>query len=144
MMESIEHVLKLKNGQTGPDGNRYLRSKRVEVRFCQQEYQLIEKHALASGYSNIAQYLRESGLTTKNITSPTARQKDKNKWLYEINRIGNNINQIARQLNQGQAVDDEVLLILAQIQDMASETLRSAQQGEPHRVLQAAANEDVV
>jgi hypothetical protein len=125
-----EDIKKKKNGQTGSDGNPYLRTRRIELRVCEQEFLKIEQGALASGYSNIAQYLRESGLTQKQIVSPTTRQKDKNKWLYEINRIGNNINQIARQLNQGRKPDDEIQIILEQIKDMAHDTLRSAQQSD--------------
>jgi len=131
----MESRIKLKNGQAGPDGNSYLRDKRVEIRVCQQEYEKLEKHALEAGYLNVAQYLRESGLTRKQITSPSTKQKEKNQWLYEINRIGNNINQIARQLNQGHEPDEEMLMVLLQIQDMAQDALKEALKLE---------NEDVV
>lgn len=127
--------IKLKNGQAGPDGNSFLRDKRVEIRVCQQEYEKLEKHALEAGYLNVAQYLRESGLTRKQITSPSTKQKEKNQWLYEINRIGNNVNQIARHLNQGQVPDEEMLMLLLQIQDMAQDTLKEALKSD---------NEDIV
>lgn len=122
----MESRVKLKNGQAGPDGNHFLRDKRVEIRVCQQEYGKLEKHALEAGYLNVAQYLRESGLTRKQVTSPSTKQKEKNQWLYEINRIGNNVNQIARHLNQGNSPDEEMLMILLQIQDMAQDTLKEA------------------
>lgn len=118
--------IKLKNGQAGPDGNSFLRDKRVEIRVCQQEYEKLEKHALEAGYLNVAQYLRESGLSQKQITSPSTKQKEKNQWLYEINRIGNNVNQIARYLNQGKVPDEEMLMVLLQIQDIAQDTLKEA------------------
>lgn len=127
--------IKLKNGQAGPDGNSFLRDKRVEIRVCQQEYEKLEKHALEAGYLNVAQYLRESGLTRKQITSPSTKQKEKNQWLYEINRIGNNVNQIARHLNQGKVPDEEMLMLLLQIQDMAQDTLKEALKSD---------NEDIV
>jgi len=127
--------VKLKNGQAGPDGNSFLRDKRVEIRVCQQEYERLEKHALEAGYLNVAQYLRESGLTRKQITSPSTKQKEKNQWLYEINRIGNNVNQIARHLNQGKVPDEEMLMLLLQIQDMAQDTLKEALKSD---------NEDIV
>lgn len=122
----MESRVKFKNGQAGPDGNSFLRDKRVEIRVCQQEYAKLEKHALEAGYLNVAQYLRESGLTRKQITSPSTKQKLKNQWLYEINRIGNNVNQIARYLNQGKALDEEMLMVLLQIQDIAQDTLKEA------------------
>jgi hypothetical protein len=126
----MESRIKLKNGQAGPDGNSFLRNKRVEIRVCQQEYEKLEKHALEAGYLNVAQYLRESGLTRKQITSPSTKQKEKNQWLYEINRIGNNVNQIARHLNQGKVPDEEMLMILLQIQDIAQDTLKEALKSE--------------
>jgi len=122
----MESRVKLKNGQAGPDGNYFLRDKRVEIRVCQQEYEKLEKHALEAGYLNVAQYLRESGLSQKQITSPSTKQKEKNQWLYEINRIGNNVNQIARHLNQGKVPDEEMLMVLLQIQDIAQDTLKEA------------------
>lgn len=131
----MESRIKLKNGQAGPDGNSFLRNKRVEIRVCRQEYEKLENHALEAGYLNVAQYLRESGLTRKQITSPSTKQKEKNQWLYEINRIGNNVNQIARHLNQGNSPDEEMLMILLQIQDIAQDTLKEALKSD---------NEDIV
>jgi len=127
--------IKLKNGQAGPDGNSFLRDKRVEIRVCQQEYEKLEKHALEAGYLNVAQYLRESGLTRKQITSPSTKQKEKNQWLYEINRIGNNVNQIARHLNQGKVPDEEMLMLLLQIQDMAQDTLKEALKSDNENIV---------
>ena len=134
-MEIMEEVWKKKNGQSGSDGNEYLRTKRIELRVCQHEYSKIEQHAESSGYSNIAQYLRESGLTRKHIESPSSRQRDKQKWLYELNRIGNNLNQIARRLNQGDPVDDEILMVLLQIREMveAVHDVAKASSGEAGR-----------
>ena len=115
----MEEVRKKKNGQAGADGNTYLRTKRIELRVCQQEFQRIEQHAETSGYSNLAQYLRESGLTSKKVESPLNKHKEKLKWLYEINRIGNNINLLANKMKRGHEPDDEILLVLMQIMEMA-------------------------
>lgn len=119
MNEIAEDIRKKKNGQAGSDGNAYLRTRRIELRVCQREYSQIEQYSESSGYSNVAQYLRESGLTHKHIESPSSRQRDRQKWLYELNRIGNNINQIARQLNSGHQPDEEILMVLMQIREMA-------------------------
>lgn len=124
-MKSNESRLKAKHGQSGSDGNHFLRTKRVEIRVCANEYSNLENNAVEAGYRNVAQYLREAGLERKELTSPLARRAEKNKWLYEINRIGNNINQIAKKLNQGNSLDDDVLLILSQIQDIANSTLNT-------------------
>ena len=122
----METRIKFKAGQSGEDGNSYLRSKRIEIRTSPQEYAQLEQRAQQMGYHNLAQYLREAGLSREYLVSPTTRQKEKSEWLYAINRIGNNINQIARHLNMGQDPDDEMLLMLAQIQDMANRALKSA------------------
>jgi len=124
----MELIKKRKVGQTGGDGNTFLRTKRIEIRVCAPEYNQLEKLATDAGYQNIAQYLRESGLTRKEIVSPSARQKEKAQWLYEVNRIGNNINQIVRRLNQGSQPDDDIFMVLAQIQEIASIALKSALQ----------------
>lgn len=122
----MESRIKYKAGQSGTDGNHYLRSKRIEIRTSPQEYEQLEGLAQAGGYHNLAQFIRESSLTGKDIISPLARQKERSEWLYAINRIGNNINQMARQLNQGKSPDDDMLLVLMQIQDMAGNTLKAA------------------
>ena len=122
----IESRIKFKPGQAGADGNHHLRDKRIEIRVSTQEYRQLEQRAQDLGYHNLAQYLREAGLTREHLVSPTTRQKEKSEWLYAINRIGNNINQIARHLNMGRDPDDDMLLMLAQIQDMANSALKSA------------------
>lgn len=135
-MTITEDRLKNKHGQSGADGNHYLRIKRVEIRVCIHEYSLLEKNAIDSGYRNVAQYLREAGLERKDLTSPFAKKSEKNKWLYEINRIGNNINQIAKKLNQGNSLDDDALLLLSQIQDIANSTLQIVLKDiDSHKVL---------
>lgn len=49
------------------------------------------------------------------ITRPV--KKTDPKLLYEMNRIGNNLNQIARYLNSGGKLDKTVLQILVNIED---------------------------
>jgi hypothetical protein len=124
MEMKMENRIKFKAGQSGEDGNNYLRSKRIEIRASPQEYAQLEHRAQQMGYHNLAQYLREAGLSRKDLVSPTTRQKQKNDWLYAVNRIGNNLNQIARQVNAGHDPDDEILLVLAQIQEMVNQVLK--------------------
>lgn len=129
----MDEITKKKNGQSGADGNAFLRTKRIEIRLAPYEFRKVEEAAQASGFSNLAQYLRETGLATRQIDSPSTRHKEKSRWLYELNRIGNNINQIARRLNGGQQPDDEILMVLLQIQEMAeaihSEAFRNSKGG---------------
>ncbi len=131
--KQMDEITKKKNGQSGADGNSFLRTKRIEIRLAPYEFRKVEEAAQASGFSNLAQYLRETGLATRQIDSPSTRQKEKSRWLYELNRVGNNINQIVRRLNGGQQPDDEILMVLLQIQEMAeaihSEAFRNSKGG---------------
>lgn len=119
-------IRKQKHGQSGADGNDFLRTKRIELRVAPHEFEAIETSALSSGFGNIAQFLRESGIHARQVESPFARRKENDRWLYEINKIGNNLNQIARRLNQGNPVDEEILMILLQIREMLEEVHRAA------------------
>ena len=123
---ALSGVRKQKHGQSGADGNDFLRTKRIELRVAPHEYQAIESSAMTSGFGNVAQFLRESGIHARTVDSPFTRRKENDRWLYEINRIGNNLNQIARRLNQGNPVDDEILMILMQIREMLEEVHKAA------------------
>jgi hypothetical protein len=112
----MEEIIKQKNGQAGPDNQPYLRNRRIEICVSPAEYRKAEELASRAGYRNVAQFMREAALAGRVIASPHSRQEEKRKWLYEINRIGNNINQIARWLNEGNPTDSEILILLHQIQ----------------------------
>ncbi len=43
--------------------------------------------------------------------------------IYEVNKIGNNLNQISKHLNQGQKIDFEILNLLIEIQKNTKELL---------------------
>lgn len=123
MNEEQEDIKKRSNGQAGPDGNTYLRTRRVELRVCPQEHNALCKLASKAGFHSLAQYVRETALSRSNLESPTTRHKAHTAVLYALNRIGNNLNQVARRCNQGQPLDDEILLVLLQVQELAQEYL---------------------
>ena len=123
--QETEVVRKRSNGQAGPDGNSYLRTQRVELRVCPQEHDTLCELASKAGFHSLAQYVRESALSRGNVESPTTRHKAHTAVLYALNRIGNNLNQVARKVNQGQPLDDEILLVLLQVQELAQEHLQA-------------------
>ena len=120
-----EVIRKRSNGQAGPDGNSYLRTQRVELRVCPQEHDTLCEMASKAGFHSLAQYVRESALSRGNVESPTTRHKAHTAVLYALNRIGKNLNQVARKANQGQPLDDEILMVLLQVQELAQEHLHA-------------------
>jgi hypothetical protein len=49
-------------------------------------------------------------------------------WLQTINLIGNYVAEIAVQLKDGRAPDEEILLVLMQVQDIAEEVWKEVKQ----------------
>ena len=121
---------KQKSGQAGNwDTHPFLRSERVVLRVSPEELLTLEKHRKTHHFDNLAQYLRAQGL------KPTPSSTERKTYTalvdctYQLNKIGVNVNQIARHLNQGSPLDDEVRLVLAQIQEVAHELLAQAKTG---------------
>jgi Bacterial mobilisation protein (MobC) len=121
---------KIKAGQTGNwDTHPYVRSKRVVLRVSPEELLTLEKHRKVHRFDNLAQYLRTQGL------KPTPSSTERKTYTalvnctYQLNKIGVNVNQIARHLNQGAPMDEEVRLVLNQIQEVAHELLKQAKMG---------------
>ena len=121
---------KAKAGQTGSwDTHPYVRSQRVVLRVSPEELLTLEKHRKTHCFANLAQYLRTQGL------KPTPSSTERKTYTalvnctYQLNMIGVNVNQIARHLNQGTPLDEEVTLVLAQIQEVAQELLEQAKMG---------------
>ena len=118
--------IKSRTGQSGTDGHIYRRTKRIEMRVSPIEHAQISAMALGAGYKNLAQYLRENGLNTGRGLPPTADYHHQLQWLQGINRIGNLVDQVASQLNDGRHPDEEILLYLMQIQEVAEQIWQEA------------------
>lgn len=120
-------TLKKKPGQCGSsDDHPFLREERIEIRVSANEKQRIEQHKSAMGFGTVAQYIRAQALTQGKAHSTTAQHKALMACAYQFNKMGNNLNQIARHLNQGQPFTHEVQLVLLQILDCASELVKDA------------------
>lgn len=126
----MEETVKLSSGQAGSDGHIYKRTKRIELRTSQQEFKLIRKHAFQANYNSIAQYLREAGLSNPSIQSHCKQQEALRRCQYELNRIGNNINQISHHVNTypDNPLNKEILMVLWQIQDIADSIYKSSKE----------------
>lgn len=88
------------------------------VRFTEDEFQKIEKELtkLNTSFSN---YARASILKTKVKFTP----KIKSELIFEINKIGNNLNQIAKLANEKKAIDTNTLKVMFDIQKQLNELL---------------------
>ena len=98
------------------------RNKRMTIRGTEQEKKKIEQKTEKSGLSR-NEYMIRSALEQKIFDL-----KSVNDLRIQLKRIGNNLNQIARKLNQNNALDqEEKILLLEEIDDL------KAQQAMIHR-----------
>ncbi|MCQ2979664.1 MAG: MobC family plasmid mobilization relaxosome protein [Clostridia bacterium] len=81
------------------------RDHRINVKINSLERKMIEENMKATGYTNISSYARRMMIDGK-VEVTTSKVDDT--LIYEVNKIGNNINQIAKQLNSsfGVRTDD--------------------------------------
>lgn len=118
---------KIKAGQSGSkDTNPFFRSLRLEIRLSPNELDRIQQNKQSGGFGNLSQFVRAQALAPKGVQSPNALRQAVLSCSYQLNKIGVNINQIARHLNQGTPADEEIRLVLMQIQEHAQELLSQA------------------
>lgn len=79
------------------------KNERLYVRVTPVEKALIEKNMSSTGYGNMSSYIRHMALEGKVVVEES---KVDDKLIYEVNKIGNNINQIAKQLNSGETAKE--------------------------------------
>ncbi|OQS45188.1 hypothetical protein B0T49_21810 [Chromobacterium violaceum] len=122
-------LLKKQAGQSGVDGHVYRRTSRIEIRVSPVEKAQIEALALGAGYNNLAQYLRETGLNPVSKNN-LQNYNEQNKWLHEINRIGNAIDHISLRMQEGRGLDEEIFLYVLQIQEMVEQVWKAAMEAK--------------
>ncbi len=87
------------------------KDKRVTIRFTDDEYNQLKAKADELDIS-LSTYIRKKTLGNRERISTKCDKK----LLYEINRIGNNLNQIAKHCNINKSVDKLVLKSLVEIE----------------------------
>lgn len=97
----MEYVEKIKSGRTGPEINNLVRNQRLEMRVSPEEYLKIENFASNNGYKTLAHYVRETALAGPPLQG-TKKSKllEYKKNMLNLSRIGTNINQGLKALNQ--------------------------------------------
>ena len=95
-----------------------LKDKKVTIRFTGDEYNKLNKNASDLGLT-LSAYIRHKVLGNRErITTKCTKE-----LLYEINRIGNNLNQIAKHCNIKKSVDKLVLKELVDIEKKLNELM---------------------
>lgn len=110
---------KKRTGQTGYEPNNLKRTHLFKIWLSEEEYQQLEKEALLSGASSLAKHARQILFSDSHARQQVTEQQVKNhlELLAALNRIGNNINQIARALNQRHQMTPEMQNTLSNLQD---------------------------
>lgn len=120
---------KLSAGQSGADNSQFVRTRTIKF-YCTDEEQLqIAQLTQQLGYKTIAQYVRETALANHEQDHPKAIKNALLKCLTALNRMGNNINQIARVLNYDIEADRATYGAMKDIKRMAYELLEEAKKG---------------
>ena len=100
------------------------RAQRIYIRVTPQEKAELRRLAAVTGFGALATYMREKGLSD-GIT-PTETNALHWEWLAAINRIGTEMDDIAAHLTNGREPDEEMLLLVMQLHELAQETWREA------------------
>ena len=95
-----------------------IKNKTISFRLTPTEKEKLNSLVKEYQVKNISDFIRQVILTGKFKT--TQAQQNYERLLYEINKIGNNINQIAKLCNINKNVDIKVLEQLAKIEEELS------------------------
>ena len=87
----------------------------MSIRVSERERREIEEKAAATGMTPSA-YIRTMALDGGNVD--TTSHEDRQKLMYELSTIGNNINQIARKANAGFATREETTRALRMLDEV--------------------------
>ena len=87
----------------------------MSIRVSERERREIEEKAAATGMTPSA-YIRTMALDGGNVD--TTSHEDRQKLMYELSTIGNNINQIARKANAGFASREETTRALRMLDEV--------------------------
>lgn len=99
-------------GQSGEDGNTSLRTKKILLNLSPEEYSIISYYYEKSSNKTMGSFVRQ-----KILSEPGAIQNNNKvaneivSFSFQLQKIGNNINQIARILNSRKDADPTLKLI---------------------------------
>ena len=107
-------------GQSGDDGNLYLRTQRIYIQLSPEEKLAIKLTAHIEGFNSMAQYVRQMALSMGAVDNPVALKRHYLDCEYQLTKLGHNLNQIARLANSRKCLDEEILNQLIGIEHTAT------------------------
>ena len=114
-----EPIQKKRAGRSGAAEGPYKRTHRLSLWVTDQELTRIKTNAAAADYPSIAQYLRQQAISQSSAENPASIRSGLLLCHYQIQKLGVNINQIAKWLNQDNKVDEMIFVVLKEIQQEA-------------------------
>jgi hypothetical protein len=90
---------KKKAGRTGPETNKELRVKRLELMVSPSEFSTIIQNCNNSKIWSIAEFIRQSALTTNQVKSKKQKEIEYKTLVYGVAQIGKNLNQMVKFFN---------------------------------------------
>jgi len=90
-----------------------MKNKTISLRLTEKEYEKLKTKADELGYS-VSELIRKKVLGNRERLAP---RQDIKLFAYELNRIGNNLNQIAKYVNFKKAIDRVVAKEIIKIKE---------------------------
>jgi len=98
---------------------------RIELRISNEDKEKLKEKAAAAGYKSVSKYIRDCALGKK-ITARVDIDA-----VYNLRKVGNNLNQIARQINTEKkdetlfALKSDIEALIWNVRDVISKTIHS-------------------
>jgi len=109
----MEQDIKKKKRKYQQSSNIKKRNVRLTIRFTDAEYLEIERAFKDANFKRISDYIRYKLLVGGELSTTKNKQEFYEKLIFEINKIGVNVNQITKVINQnrGYAGDSNIQLL---------------------------------
>lgn len=95
------------------------RNKEIKIRFTNDELSLLNSYVSKAGYTSREKYIRTVLLESVPKEQPSIEYQ---KLINEFNSIGNNLNQLVKLFYYQPLIEQETLLVLAQLKSLISST----------------------
>jgi hypothetical protein len=97
------------------------KKKTFQLRLSELEFSLFQEKMREASYSNMSDFIR-----TKCIEPNKLQQYDFLKLAYEVNRIGNNLNQITKKLHTEKRFSEEISIWIEAINEQLTALLKES------------------
>lgn len=121
-----------KKSQEASESRLNNRGKRINIRVTEKEKEIIENYAKDSNM-NTATYVRNvviknAPIIVKDMGNYEKLEKEIEQLSYFLSKIGNNINQISKNLNEGGSVSDSTIKKMVEVMSRLDEKMESIEE----------------